>query len=221
VRKFAEGLAKDLYLRNQKYEDPNYILEPNIKEGEGGLRDFQIGRWIIRAKYKTDRWNSILFPDHSRMLEKSLQFLWAVRNQLHLLTGRKQDDLTFEMQEKIAPVLGFSKGIMGVEEMMRQYHLSTQRISTFVHDILDRALDEPPAFKKTIFFFQRKKIDDHFGITHDELYLLNPVAFKKDITQLMTLFSHCQTYQVKMETQKRSIELFFQFSRKEKGWKRS
>jgi [protein-PII] uridylyltransferase len=199
VRKFAEGLAKDLYLRNQKYEDPNYILEPNIKEGEGGLRDFQIGRWIIRAKYKTDRWNSILFPDHSRMLEKSLQFLWAVRNQLHLLTGRKQDDLTFEMQEKIAPVLGFSKGIMGVEEMMRQYHLSTQRISTFVHDILDRALDEPPAFKKTIFFFQRKKIDDHFGITHDELYLLNPVAFKKDITQLMTLFSHCQTYQVKMD----------------------
>ena len=44
VQKFAEGLAKDLYLRNQKYQDPNYALEPNIKEGEGGLRDFQIGR---------------------------------------------------------------------------------------------------------------------------------------------------------------------------------
>ena len=62
VQKFAEALAKDLYLRSQKYEDPAYVLEPNIKEGEGGLRDFQIGRWIIRAKYKTDRWDSILFP---------------------------------------------------------------------------------------------------------------------------------------------------------------
>ena len=95
VRKFAEGLAKDLHLRKQKYEDPAYALEPNIKEGEGGLRDFQIGRWVIRAKYKTDRWDSILFPDHSRMLDKSLQFLWAVRNQLHLLSGRRQDSLSF------------------------------------------------------------------------------------------------------------------------------
>ncbi len=199
VQRFAEGLAKDLSLRSQKYEDPNYVLEPNIKEGEGGLRDFQIGRWIIRAKYKTDRWDSILFPDHSRMLEKSLQFLWAVRNQLHLLSGRRQDDLTFELQEKIAPVLGFSKGTMGVEEMMRQYHLSTQRISNFVHDILDRALYEPPTLKRAFFFFQRKKIDENFGIAHGELYLLDPVAFKRDVTQLMTLFSHCQTYQAKMD----------------------
>jgi [protein-PII] uridylyltransferase len=199
VQRFAESLAKDLFHRIQKYEDPNYVLEPNIKEGEGGLRDFQIGRWMIRAKYKTDRWDSILFPDHSRMLEKSLQFLWVVRNQLHLLSGRRQDDLTFEMQEKIAPVLGFSKGTMGVEDMMRQYHLSTQKISNFVHDILDRALYEPPPFKKAIFFFQRKKIDDNFGIAHGELHLLDPVAFKKDITQLMTLFSHCQAYQAKMD----------------------
>ena len=177
VQKFAEGLAKDLYLRNQKYQDPNYALEPNIKEGEGGLRDFQIGRWIIRAKYKTDRWDSILFPDHSRMLEKSLQFLWAVRNQLHFLSGRRQDGLTFEMQEKIAPELGFSRGTDGIEEMMRQYHLSTQRISNFVRDILERALYEPSPLKKTFFFLQRRKIDDYFGLACGELLLRDPVTF--------------------------------------------
>ena len=158
VRKFAEALAKDLYLRHQKYEDPAYVLEPNIKEGEGGLRDFQIGRWIIRAKYKTDRWDSILFPDHSRMLDKSIQFLWAVRNQLHLLSGRRQDDLTFELQEKIAPILGFPQGTKGIEEMMRQYHLSTQRISNFVHDILDRALYEPSLLKKPSFSFNERRL---------------------------------------------------------------
>jgi [protein-PII] uridylyltransferase len=199
VQKFAEGLAKDLYLRNQKYQDPNYALEPNIKEGEGGLRDFQIGRWIIRAKYKTDRWDSILFPDHSRMLEKSLQFLWAVRNQLHFLAGRRQDDLTFEMQEKIAPELGFSRGTDGIEEMMRQYHLSTQRISNFVRDILERALYEPSLLKKTFFFLQRRKIDDNFGMAYGELHLLDPIAFKRDPAQLMTLFAHCQAHQVKMD----------------------
>jgi [protein-PII] uridylyltransferase len=199
VQKFAEALAKDLHLRRQKYEDPAYVLEPNIKEEEGGLRDFQIGRWTIRAKYKTDRWDSILFPDHSRMLDKSIQFLWGVRNQLHLLSGRRQDDFTFELQEKIAPTLGFPHSTKGIEEMMRQYHLSTERISNFVHDILERALYEPSLFKKTFFFFQRKKIDENFGMTYGEIHLLNPMIFKKDSTQLMTLFEHYQTYQAKMD----------------------
>ncbi|HVP79707.1 MAG TPA: [protein-PII] uridylyltransferase, partial [Thermodesulfobacteriota bacterium] len=199
VRNFAEALTMDLSLRHQKYEDPNYALEPNIKEGEGGLRDFQAGRWIIRAKYKTDRWDSILFPDHSRSLEKGLQFLWAVRNQLHLLSGRKQDDLTFEFQEKIASTLGFPPGTKGIEEMMREYHLATQRISTFVDDILERALYEPCLLKKAFSFLQRKKIDENFGTAYGELYLFDPVTFKRDPPRLMTLFHHCQTYQIKMD----------------------
>jgi len=199
VQHFAAALAKDLHLRGQKYEDPTYTLEPNIKEGEGGLRDFQFGRWVVRAKYKTDRWDSILFPDHSRMLDKSLEFLWTLRNQLHLLSGRRQDDLTFELQEKIAPILGLRPGTEGVEEMMRQYHLSTQRISNFTQDILDRALHEPSPLKKTFHFLQRRKIDDHFGIAHGEIRLLDPVAFKRDPTQLMALFEHCQTHRAKMD----------------------
>jgi [protein-PII] uridylyltransferase len=199
VQEFAKSLAEDLNLRNQKYEDPAYALEPNIKEGEGGLRDFQVGRWIIRAKYKTDRWDSILFPDHSRVLEKSLQFLWAVRNQLHLLSGRKQDHLTFELQEKIAPILGLSAGTDGIEEMMRQYHLSTQRISNFVYDILERTLHEPSWVKKPFFFLRRKKIDENFGMAYGEIYLFDPVTFKRDPPQLMTLFKHCQTYRASMD----------------------
>ena len=199
VRKLAESLANDLRLRYHKYEDAAYALEPNIKEGEGGLRDFQAGRWIIRAKYKTDRWDSILFPDHSRLLEKSVEFLWTVRNQLHVLSGRRQDDLTFEFQEKIAPILGFRPGPEGVEEMMRQCHLSTQRISNFAQDILDRVLRDPSPLKKTLSFLQRRKIDEHFAVANGEIHLLDPVAFKRDPTQLMSLFAHCQAEQAKMD----------------------
>jgi [protein-PII] uridylyltransferase len=199
VRKFAESLAQDLHLRSRKYENPAYVLEPNIKEGEGGLRDFQIGRWIVRAKYKTDRWDSILFPDHSRTLDRSVQFLWALRNQLHLLSGRRQDDLTFEWQEKIAPVLGFSSGAKGIEEMMRQYHLSTQKISNFVNDIVERALYEPSSFKKIFFFFQKKTVDPNFGLAYGELRLLDPMTFKREPAQLMILFQHCQATHAKMD----------------------
>ncbi len=199
VRKFAEALAKDVHLRHQKYEDPAYTLEPNIKEGKGGLRDFQIGCWIIRAKYKTDRWDSILFPDHSRMLDKSLEFLWTVRNQLHWLSGRKREDFSFELQERIAPLLGFPRGIKGIEEMMRQYHLSTQRISNFVNDILDHVLYEPSYFKKTFSFFKQRWIDKNFRIAYGEIYFRDPMIFKRNPMQLMTLFGYCQAYQAKMD----------------------
>ncbi|MBM4351745.1 MAG: HD domain-containing protein, partial [Deltaproteobacteria bacterium] len=129
----------------------------------------------------------------------SIQFLWAIRNHLHLLSERRQDDLTFELQEKIAPLLGFPNGTKGVEEMMRQYHLSAREISNFFHDILDRALFEPSALRKMIFFFQRKRIDENFEIAHGKIHLLNSVAFKKDPLQMMTLFQHAQAYQAKVD----------------------
>ena len=197
VHEFADVLMKDLALRHQRYEDPAYVLEPDLKEGKGGLRDFQIGRWVIRAKYKTDRWDSILFPDQSRILDQSLQFLWAVRNELHLMSGRRQDQLTFELQEKIAPILRFSPGTRGIEEMMRQYHLSTQQVWNFANDMLERVLYEPSPVKKASSPFKRKKLDRLFGMAYGEIHLLDPVAFKRDPSRMMTLFQHCQTYQAK------------------------
>jgi [protein-PII] uridylyltransferase len=199
VNAFAASLMGELHQRHQKYEVPEYVLEPNIKEGEGGLRDFQAGCWIVRAKYKTDRWESILFPDHSRTLEKSVEFLWTLRNQLHLLSGRKQDDLTFELQEKIAPLLGFSPGPAGIEEMMRQYHISARRILNFSEGLLERAISEPSGLKRQLAYFKRGRIDDDFGIRNGELSLLDPVLLKRDPSRLMTLFAHCQTHGVRMD----------------------
>jgi [protein-PII] uridylyltransferase len=198
VRQFADTLAKDIHLRHQKYEDPAYVLEPNIKEGTGGLRDFQAGRWIIRAKYQTDRWDSILFPDQSRTIDRSFEFLLKIRNELHVVSQRRQDDLTFELQEKIAPVLGFSVGHPGIEEMMRAYHLSTQRISGFVNDVLDRTLIDASLLKK-LFFFKTRKIDESFRRVHGELTLVDPVTFKREPSQIMVLFRHCQVHRLRMD----------------------
>jgi [protein-PII] uridylyltransferase len=199
ISEFADALRNDLYARHHKYEDPVYILEPNLKEGKGGLRDFQIGRWVIRTKYKTDRLDSILSPDHSRMIDRSIEFLWAIRNHAHLLSERRQDDLTFELQEKIAPLLGFSSGAEGVEAMMREYHLSAQRIQNFSTGLLDRVAAEPSLLKKVFFYLKRRKINNHFGIRNGEITLLDPLAFKKDPSQIMVLFEHCQNYQMEID----------------------
>jgi len=209
IDQFAGTLRKDLHARHQKYEDPAYVLEPNLKEGKGGLRDFQVGRWVIRAKYKTDRWDSILFPDHSRMLERSIEFLWTIRNQAHLLSERRQDDLTFELQEKIVPLLGFSPGPEGVELMMREFHLSAQRIQNFSTGLLDRVAAEPSPLKRVFFYLRRRKINNHFGVRNGEITLLDPLAFKKDPSQIMALFDHCQNYRMEMDyrTEETMIEM--------------
>ncbi len=209
INQFASALRQDLHHRHQKYEDPAYVLEPNLKEGKGGVRDFQMGRWMIRAKYKTDRWNLILSPDHSRMLEQSIELLWAIRTHAHLLSERRQDDLTFELQEKIAPLLGFPSGAKGIESMMREYHLSAQRIQNFSIDLLNRVASEPSPLKKAFFYLKRKKINNYFGVRHGEITLLDPLAFKKDPVQLMALFDHCQNYRMEMDyrTEEMVIEM--------------
>ncbi len=114
------------------------------------------------------------------------------------MSQRRQDDLTFELQEKIAPVLGFSTGHPGIEDMMRTYHLSIQRISGFVSDVLDRALVDASLLKK-IFFFKTRKIDECFRRVHGELTLVDPVTFKKDPSEIMTLFRHCQVHRLRMD----------------------
>ena len=57
----------------------------------------------------------------------------------------------------------------------------------------------PPCSRKPSFSFNERKIDENFGIAYGELRLLDPVTFKRDPSQLMTLFEHCQTYQAKMD----------------------
>lgn len=209
INEFADALRKDLFARHRKYEDPAYILEPSLKEGKGGLRDFQIGRWVIRAKYKTDRWDSILSPDHSRMLERSIEFLWAIRYHAHLISERRQDDLTFELQEKIAPLLGYSSGAEGVESMMRECHLSAQRVQNFSMDILDRVAAELSLPRRVFLYLRRRKINGYFGVRNGEITLLDPLAFKKDPSRIMELFGYCQDYRMEMDyrTEESVIEM--------------
>src|SRR3990167_7567725 len=92
-----------------------YLLEPNVKEGEGGLRDIHYALWIAQAKFKVKYFSDllpkgILMENEIRIFEKSLNFLLLVRSELHYLAGRREDRLGFEFQEKVARFLGFKDG---------------------------------------------------------------------------------------------------------------
>ena len=90
------------------------LLEPEVKEGEGGLRDIQTARWIARAKLKAKDLDAlaltgIVSTDDIARLKESQDFLLRVRNELHFSTGKHQDQLTFEQQENVSCRFGLRR----------------------------------------------------------------------------------------------------------------
>ena len=98
--------------RHERYGGSVYLLEPDIKEGEGGLRDIHTALWIAKTKLDIDKLHDLipsglLSPKDLKQLDYSRDFLLRVRNELHFASGKHQDQLSFEDQEKTALALGF------------------------------------------------------------------------------------------------------------------
>ncbi len=115
--------------RHLHFGDSTYRLEPNLKEGQGGLRDYHTMLWLARVKFQLREPRDLeyfgqLSQDEFRNLTRALAFIWEVRNRLHLLTGRKCDQLHFENQVKLAVSLGFKEenGQQPVEKFLAELH---------------------------------------------------------------------------------------------------
>ncbi len=128
-RRTIAALLERTHARHQKYGDASYLLEPNLKEGQGGLRDYHTILWIARLTDKIIQprdleYNGTLSHEEFQQLETALAFIWKTRNLLHFLTGKKSDQLFFAHQETMADILGYtgSRGQMAVERFLGQLH---------------------------------------------------------------------------------------------------
>jgi len=115
--------------RHRHFGDSAYLLEPNLKEGQGGLRDYHTMLWIARIKFNLQQprdleYYGCLSNAEYRNLRQSLAFIWGVRNRLHHLAGRKCDQLLFDHQIKLAEALGYTRrnGQQPVELFMGNLH---------------------------------------------------------------------------------------------------
>lgn len=129
ARAFAQWLAERDRLRMASFGDASYLLEPNIKEGIGGLRDYHHMLWLAKAFFHLTiprdlEYQGILSHREYDDLEKSVRFIELVRNHLHRLSGRKNDRLTFDHQEKIARILGYRRreDVLAVERFLGKLH---------------------------------------------------------------------------------------------------
>ncbi len=114
--------------RHEKFGDSAYLLEPNLKEGQGGLRDYHTIFWVAKIKYGFKQLRDFEYYGHFshgefQELLGALRFIWTVRNRLHLLTGRKCDQLYLDYQVELAEALGYrDNGLKPVEQFLGRLH---------------------------------------------------------------------------------------------------
>ncbi len=128
--RFIEAKLAERDERHKRMGDSRYVLEPNIKDGKGGLRDLHTLFWIAKYLYRSDDIGKLVEEKvftrrELARFDKAQRFLWTVRCHLHYLTGRAEERLTFDVQPELARRMGYTDraGSSGVERFMKHYFL--------------------------------------------------------------------------------------------------
>ena len=199
---FIEGKLIERDARHKKQGTERYILEPNIKEGKGGLRDLQTLFWISRYIYKIKNQDDLLkfnvFSKKELILFKNAEnFLWTVRCATHLLSKRANEHLTFDIQVNISKTLGFenSKGRLAVEHFMQTYFLHAKNVGDLTRIFLAvmeaRLVKQKPNLINRIrnaFEKSQDQFSNDFTITHGRLNISDFKEFKRNPLNLLRLF---------------------------------
>ncbi|OAV55883.1 bifunctional uridylyltransferase/uridylyl-removing protein [Rhizobium sp. WYCCWR10014] len=189
--------------RHRKAGDTRYLVEPNVKEGKGGLRDLHTLFWISKYYYHVrDQAElvklGVLSKHEYRLLEKADDFLWAVRCHMHFLTGKAEERLSFDIQREIAEAFGYHTrpGLSAVERFMKHYFLVAKDVGDLTR-ILCAALEDQQA--KSIpgltgvisrFTHRNRKIAGSIEFVEDRgrIALADPEVFKRDPVNIIRLF---------------------------------
>src|SRR3989475_3036517 len=153
TRFFKEKLAENAD-RHARSGDSVYLLQPQLKDGQGGLRDLHTALWMAKVRFKVRSFRElvtlgVIAEAAVGELETALDFLWRVRDALHLAADGHQDQLTFEFQERIAPTLGFAEDQDGVEAFMRAYYAHATTVARFGEAVIARCLQPAEPYHGT------------------------------------------------------------------------
>ncbi len=135
-RKFFAAKRQEQIARHHHFHDTAYNLEPNIKDGPGGLRDLQMISWVTQRHYDTASLHDLvglgfLTEEEYRTLIQERNFLWHVRAGLHYLADRREDRLLFDHQRALAKHFGYvdKPGFLAVEQFMKRYYRTIKELS--------------------------------------------------------------------------------------------
>ena len=148
VKAFLRAKTLEMRQRHQKYENTPYSLEPNCKESPGGLRDLQTVIWVARAAGLGRTWQQLahyglITPFEVRQLQRNEGVLKLIRARLHVIAGRREDRLVFDLQTAVAESFGYRSvhGQRASERLMRRYYWAAKAV-TQLNQILMLNIEE-------------------------------------------------------------------------------
>ena len=200
---FVAAKLKERDERQNRAGTSRYMVEPNVKEGKGGLRDLNTLFWIAQYLHPGEQVDGVMQLDmfnrrEVRAFIRAFDFLWAVRAHLHYATGRPEERLTFDLQPEIARRMGYGDrgDAPAVERFMRRYFLVAKEVGTLTRVFAakleaDRVKASPKGISRLLpgRKSQRKPLD--VAGFHEEggrLSIDGPETFERDPVNLLRLF---------------------------------
>ncbi len=185
-QKFFAAKHQEQIQRHHHFHDTAYNLEPNIKDGPGGLRDIHMISWVAQRHFDTASLHDLVRPgflseEEYRTLIRGRNFLWHVRAGLHYLAGRREDRLLFDHQRELARHFGYADrpGFLAVEQFMKRYYRTVKELS-LLNEILLQHFEEAILARGRIKIRPiNRRFQSHHGfleVTHSRVFERAPFA---------------------------------------------
>ncbi len=200
-RDFVDAKLAERDQRHQRMGDSRYVVEPNVKEGKGGLRDLHLLFWIAKYLYRVSEpgelvAKGVLTREEARHFERAERFLSTVRCHIHYLTGRADDRLSFDLQREIATRLGYQDrpGSRGVERFTKHYYLHAKTVGDLTRIFVAALEDSRRRKPKLAALWQslRPRELEGFRLDGERLAVASPDSFAKDPVAILRLFHVAQ-----------------------------
>ncbi|MCE5973880.1 [protein-PII] uridylyltransferase [Sinirhodobacter sp. WL0062] len=194
---FTEAKLEERDARHRRQGGQRYVLEPNVKEGKGGLRDLQTLYWIAKYIHQVNRAADLVplgvfTADEYQHFRDAEDYLWAVRCHLHMIAGRAADQLTFDMQVEVARRMGYSDtaGRRAVEVFMQDYFRHATKVGEvtriFLTALEAQHVKRPPVLKRL--FRRRRPLKVPFVDDNGRINVADKRAFLADRLNLLRIF---------------------------------
>jgi [protein-PII] uridylyltransferase len=207
IPEFIEAKLAERDQRHLRFGDSRYMLEPNVKEGKGGLRDAHTLWWLARAAYSLNN-NSelvergLVSKEEYRAFEQSRLFLCRVRAHLHYIAGRPEDRLTFDYQQQLAVAMGFPHPSVNrsIERFMRRYFVAVRTIGSSTRvfcALLEESKKRKPRRSLASLWYMKWNLGS-FRMDGERLNIRSDNIFEKSPIMMLELFHFAQLHDLQI-----------------------
>ncbi len=199
--------------RHARYGESLFLLQPNIKEGAGALRDYHTAYWVARAAQHSTRdlddllHFGLLTEIEVKAYREALDFFWWVRNDLHLRAGRRIDQMNFELQEQVARSRGYAatqleEGELPVERFMGDYYRHARVLESHSSFVIEQCAAR---VRRGVRERSQREVEDGFRVVDDHLEILHASHLRDEPLRLLSVFEVAQRYDIPLSRMARRM----------------